>query len=1001
MGRPPCQFEGSEENDWPAQKVYFQPNHKTKVEKEVPVSGNTVKVDNVATPTPRVFPFRREDCDYLGRPPHDSLRLVCGPWGKEDGCCRTDYGLQNEYLTQSLATTGQTADISVCRKMGHKVIQVQAPLPFTLTQCPTGCAEGATAYWIARSVEEIHYGNDITGHDCISGTIEYQYRIGCPTEVIVDNTSTCEGEDVGAHSGGSYNACPTEAHADGEWQCTSLWASPYGTGLYQAMLDYYLLHGDFTGFPFDIPTTVVSFITPGTGTIRSVGFELLGSDSSYIKWNFEVEVYVIVNGGTNAEFYSALTAAKARLSEWNMDSDYIAEHGQTPQDDATYPWRTDALRTVGPLLYTMVACDGTVVKSVGAPATTLPLTTYSNAIGVLYSNNSLPTDGRTVTLGESVYTWKTAVASDGDVLIGSDADASLLNLSHAINNSGGTPGTDYMVTAANAIATATVTPANHTLTATSILSNVATDQLYTLTNDDSLGWDGGTMTGQVQTGGPLFDWDHRVYKWEPRTVCGSEQDVWVNFQYGRASDGTGEAAVVPKTAESFTDLLAACVLYHGSVAMYGPYAVQATSLVSGGVRGPTTITAAGGLLIQKAIELKVCVPSHNFFRPCGLDRLLMVESSTTVYDVSGSGETANVSYDADTEELTLTLVATLPVSFSPGDKVVVYGVPGHNGIWDVKGQDGGPVILTLENHLENSDAGIEEAGALRGPTTTRSYPDPDFGYGLVGRQRFPAAWPLNGRASVSGVKASATPGQIEVTLDDPGTLCPGDKVRFDGSSQDRLVIAVAGNTATLQAEAADATAYLLNAPIASVAPPHWTWFDTRPKGYWWLVGMTGKSNGSAPGDWWGPSCWLQPPGVDAGLGMSITESCTPASCCELPILDIPVPDLDPWTCGSVAANVAVQCVIDPLYQTPVQFDIFDGAVHWTPTFPTPPYVEPCASVAGLENPSAPTETVSLPAGCAFTVPTLPREQPDGAGGLTGAPIWLTPWLLFEGGKQIL
>jgi hypothetical protein len=77
------------------------------------------------------------------------------------------------------------------------------------------------------------------------------------------------------------------------------------------------------------------------------------------------------------------------------------------------------------------------------------------AIGVVTRTATNVSDGDTITVGSQVYTFKTALTpADYEVLIGADSTASLLNLQRAINNSGGTPGTDYQVPAANTSATA-------------------------------------------------------------------------------------------------------------------------------------------------------------------------------------------------------------------------------------------------------------------------------------------------------------------------------------------------------------------------------------------------------------------------------------------------------------------------------------------------------------------------------------------------------------------
>lgn len=64
-------------------------------------------------------------------------------------------------------------------------------------------------------------------------------------------------------------------------------------------------------------------------------------------------------------------------------------------------------------------------------------------------------DADTVTIGQRTYTFQSALTqADGNVLIGASLAASLANLMHAINDAGGTAGTDYFVTQADQAVTA-------------------------------------------------------------------------------------------------------------------------------------------------------------------------------------------------------------------------------------------------------------------------------------------------------------------------------------------------------------------------------------------------------------------------------------------------------------------------------------------------------------------------------------------------------------------
>lgn len=73
----------------------------------------------------------------------------------------------------------------------------------------------------------------------------------------------------------------------------------------------------------------------------------------------------------------------------------------------------------------------------------------SVATGTVTSNNTNVSDGNVVTIGTTTYTFKTALTpTTGEVLIGTSADASLLNLINAINATG-VNGTDYQIDAAH------------------------------------------------------------------------------------------------------------------------------------------------------------------------------------------------------------------------------------------------------------------------------------------------------------------------------------------------------------------------------------------------------------------------------------------------------------------------------------------------------------------------------------------------------------------------
>ncbi len=104
------------------------------------------------------------------------------------------------------------------------------------------------------------------------------------------------------------------------------------------------------------------------------------------------------------------------------------------------------------------------------------------------------TDGKTVTIGNKVYTFKSALTpTEGQVLIGADADASLLNLIRAINHTG-TPDTDYKCAAAHTQVTAASSVTSHAFKVTSILDGVGDLAYAVATNEATLSWSSTYLT---------------------------------------------------------------------------------------------------------------------------------------------------------------------------------------------------------------------------------------------------------------------------------------------------------------------------------------------------------------------------------------------------------------------------------------------------------------------------------------------------------------------------
>ena len=118
----------------------------------------------------------------------------------------------------------------------------------------------------------------------------------------------------------------------------------------------------------------------------------------------------------------------------------------------------------------------------------------TDATITLTSNGTAPADGVTITLGNKVYTAKTALTpTEGEVLIGGTAAAFLDNLKAAVNHTG-RPDTDYSYAEAHTQLTATT---NSDTTQVFVASVGA----YTgaggngLTVSDTLTWSVATLAG--------------------------------------------------------------------------------------------------------------------------------------------------------------------------------------------------------------------------------------------------------------------------------------------------------------------------------------------------------------------------------------------------------------------------------------------------------------------------------------------------------------------------
>lgn len=120
------------------------------------------------------------------------------------------------------------------------------------------------------------------------------------------------------------------------------------------------------------------------------------------------------------------------------------------------------------------------------------------ASGTLTSDNTNVSNNDTVTIAGRVYTYKTtltAATTAYEVLIGADADASLLNLIRCLNHTG-TPGTDYgSATPADPWVSAATSVTSHAFAVTARVPGGVGNAITTTEGSSHLSWGGATLSG--------------------------------------------------------------------------------------------------------------------------------------------------------------------------------------------------------------------------------------------------------------------------------------------------------------------------------------------------------------------------------------------------------------------------------------------------------------------------------------------------------------------------
>jgi hypothetical protein len=112
------------------------------------------------------------------------------------------------------------------------------------------------------------------------------------------------------------------------------------------------------------------------------------------------------------------------------------------------------------------------------------------------SGNSIVTTeaGTHTSFGAATLTGGSAPETEGNVNIGANADATLLNLIRAINHSG-TPNTDYKAAAANTQVTAATSVTSHAFKVTAITPGSGGNSIATTETSSHLTWGGSVLAG--------------------------------------------------------------------------------------------------------------------------------------------------------------------------------------------------------------------------------------------------------------------------------------------------------------------------------------------------------------------------------------------------------------------------------------------------------------------------------------------------------------------------
>ncbi len=222
----------------------------------------------------------------------------------------------------------------------------------------------------------------------------------------------------------------------------------------------------------DVHTYDVNFNSTGVGTGILLDTISASADSP-VQVEVSCEIVTVFNATTANTLTVGTTSSPA--NEWLASGDI------TEGTAGYYPANNN------PFKARLTSDTNIYVRSFGNQAT-----------GTLTSTNTTPVDASTVTIGSKTYTFKTTLGTtDGNVHAVTDGDTSLLNLIRAINFSG-TPGVDYVGSAANTQVTAATSVTSHAFAVTAIIGGTVGNSIGTTSStspDSHATWGATALAG--------------------------------------------------------------------------------------------------------------------------------------------------------------------------------------------------------------------------------------------------------------------------------------------------------------------------------------------------------------------------------------------------------------------------------------------------------------------------------------------------------------------------